>query len=83
MTFYALSSREIYIFATIISILISAIISINNYVQAYLVLPEVYTNNQGACIKVVNYENGHAFNCNDVNVILRKYRKVSVTENEK
>ena len=39
-------------------------------------LPEVYLNGE-QCVKVVNYENGHAFGCQDVGVLLRQYRVVS------
>lgn len=40
-------------------------------------LPLVTTTPGGECIKVTNFENGHAFGCPDVDVLLRKYRKVT------
>lgn len=43
----------------------------------YRLLPEVHLDAESACVKVINFENGHAFNCNDVNVILRRYRTVT------
>ena len=79
MSFYAVSTKELTFMVFLMSIIISTILIINNYAMNYFSLPEVYSKD-GACVKVVNYENGHAFNCNDVNVILRKYRKVSVSE---
>jgi hypothetical protein len=79
MSFYAVSTKELTFMVFLMSIIISAILIINNYAMIYFSLPEVYSKDD-ACVKVVNYENGHAFNCNDVNVILRKYRKVSVSE---
>jgi hypothetical protein len=30
------------------------------------------------CKNVVNFKNGDAYNCNDVNVLLRKFRKANV-----
>ena len=40
----------------------------------YRILPIVYKDASGTCTKVENFENGHAFNCNDVDVTLRRYR---------
>lgn len=41
--------------------------------REYMLLPTVYR--AGAeCVKVVNYQNGHAFTCPDVDVLLRQYR---------
>lgn len=40
----------------------------------YRTLPIVYKGAAGECIKVENLENGHAFNCNDLDVTLRRYR---------
>jgi hypothetical protein len=37
-------------------------------------LPMVHKDAAGTCLKVDNFENGHAFNCNDVDVILRRYQ---------
>jgi hypothetical protein len=39
------------------------------------ILPIVYKDAAGECVKVENLENGHAFNCNDVDVTLRRYRQ--------
>jgi hypothetical protein len=40
-------------------------------------LPEVVRSPAGDCLRVVNYENGHAFTCPDVDVVLRRYRVTS------
>ena len=36
-------------------------------------LPQVQYDNDGKCVKVLNYKNGDAFTCNDVDIVLRKY----------
>lgn len=41
----------------------------------YRTLPIVYKDAADECVKVENLENGHAFNCNDVDVTLRRYRQ--------
>jgi hypothetical protein len=56
------------------SVLVAVLVSINSWYQDNRLLPEVHVDGAGACVKVVNFENGHAFNCNDVNVLLRRYR---------
>jgi hypothetical protein len=79
MTFYTVSTKQLAAACVLISILAAALSGINTQVRDYLLLPEVYySEKDNACLKVVNYENGHAFNCNDVNVLLRRYRKVLV-----
>lgn len=38
-------------------------------------LPLVQLDEIGKCAQVINYKNGDAYNCQDVNVLLRQYRK--------
>lgn len=42
-------------------------------------LPEVQMAND-KCVKVVNFRNGDAYNCEDVDVVLRVYKKVNAGE---
>ncbi len=77
MKYYVITGKQLFCLSILISIIVSALITINILLKDYLMLPEVFIQEKdGQCIKVVNYVNGHAFNCNDVNVILRQYRKV-------
>ena len=76
MTLYTNSTKQLIGFAFLLSIFTAALIGINNYINQYRVLPIAYYGADEKCIKVVNFENGHAFTCNDVDVLLRRYRKV-------
>ena len=77
MTLYSVSGKQLFLFAVLVSIITSSLIGINNYINQYRLLPEVHVSTtDDKCVKVVNFENGHAFTCNDVDVILRRYRKV-------
>ena len=77
MTLYSVSGKQLFLFAILVSIITSSLIGINNYINQYRILPEVHISAADEkCMKVVNFENGHAFTCNDVDVILRRYRKV-------
>ena len=43
-------------------------------------LPKVEVDPSGKCVQVLNYKNGDAYNCQDVDVLLRKYRKAPSVE---
>lgn len=77
ITLYNVSNTQIVLITILVSIIISAVVTINMLLKDHLLLPQViFSKDDGKCVKVINFENGHAFNCNDVNVILRRYRKV-------
>jgi len=77
MRYTTLSSVQLFLLALLMSLSTAVLVSINTWYQETRLLPEVHVDKAGACIKVVNFENGHAFNCNDVDVLLRRYRKVT------
>ena len=77
MKYYSVTTKQILMMSVVMAIIISALVTINNSLRDYLLLPQVVQKDDGTCVKVINFENGHAFNCNDVNVILRRYRKVN------
>jgi hypothetical protein len=77
MRFTVLSTAQLFILTLVMSVLVAVLVSINTMYQETRLLPEVHTDIAGTCVKVVNFKNGHAFNCNDVNVLLRRYRTVT------
>lgn len=74
MKFNVISNLQLLVLSILVSVLVSAALALNTWYLDYRLLPEVHVDGAGACVKVVNFENGHAFNCNDVNVVLRRYR---------
>lgn len=44
----------------------------------YFDLPEVAIDNEGHCVKVINYKNGDAYTCQDKDIVLRKYHVIKV-----
>lgn len=77
MSYHIVSSKQLTMAALLTCVLTTSLIEINIQVKEYLSLPEVIVkSSDNSCIKVVNYENGQAYNCQDVDIILRKYRKV-------
>lgn len=43
----------------------------------YRLLPTVEQDVTGTCLRVINYQNGDAYNCSDVDVVLRNYKKIN------
>lgn len=79
MRFVTLTSLQLFVLTCLMSVLVATLVALNSWYLDFRLLPEVHVDGAGSCVKVVNFENGHAFNCNDVNVILRRYRTVTAT----
>lgn len=79
MRFINLTKLQVLCLSLLMSALVSTLVALNSWYLDYRLLPEVHVDGAGACIKVVNFENGHVFDCQDVNVILRRYRTVTPT----
>jgi hypothetical protein len=77
MRYINLTSLQLLLLSVLMSALVSMLVVLNSWYLDYRLLPEVHVEESGACVKVINFENGHAFNCNDFNVILRRYRLVA------
>lgn len=78
MRFVTINALQFLVLTLAMSAVTSVLVSINTWYLDTRLLPEVHQDAAGQCVKVVNFENGHAFNCNDVNVILRRYRAVAI-----
>lgn len=75
MKFATLSNLQLFFMTLLMAIITALLISVNTWYMTFILLPKVHVDVAGACVKVENFENGHAFNCNDVDVLLRRYRK--------
>lgn len=75
MRYSTLSTAQLLVLTFVMSILTALLVSINSWYMIWIKLPVVHMDKAGECVKVENFENGHAFNCADVNVLLRQYRK--------
>ena len=75
MRFVTLSQFQLFIFAVIVGLISGALVIGSQRYEADKLLPVVTFTQAGACVKVTNFENGHAFGCPDVDVLLRRYRK--------
>ena len=75
MKFATLSNPQLFFMTLMMAIITALLVSVNSWYMTFIKLPKVHVDAAGACVKVENFENGHAFNCNDVDVLLRQYRK--------
>lgn len=75
MRFVTLSQLQLFIFAIIVGLIAGGIVIGFNRYENIKLLPIVTLTPGGECVKVTNFENGHAFGCPDVDVLLRRYRK--------
>lgn len=74
MRYTTLTNTQLLIMTLLTGLIAAGINVLFTMYQEYRVLPTVFKSQTGECIKVVNYQNGHAFSCPDVNVLLRQYR---------
>ncbi len=74
MKYTTLTNTQLLIMTLLTGLIAAGINVLFTMYQEYRVLPTVFKSPNGDCIKVVNYQNGHAFSCPDVNVLLRQYR---------
>jgi len=76
MRYVVLTYTQLLLLAVFCSIITAVLLVINSWYKEFTLLPEVHRNSAGVCTRVVNFQNGQAFNCEDVNVLLRQYRNV-------
>ena len=75
MKYTNITAWQLLFLALSISIISTVVSGAFSFYMDYRTLPIVYKDAAGACVKVENLENGHAFNCDDVDVTLRRYRQ--------
>lgn len=75
MKFTTLTNFQLFVMSLFMGIIAALLVCVNSWYMTYIQLPKVHVDASGACAKVENFQNGHAFNCSDVDVLLRQYRK--------
>lgn len=71
--YYQVTAIQLFVASLLTGIIAAALVVINIQLKEYLQLPIVISTDDG-CVSVNNYNNGEAFTCEDVDVILRNYR---------
>lgn len=78
-TIYAVTRTQMFSLIFVSAMFAGLLVFTSNQLINYLDLPDVHISVvDGKCVKVVNYKNGDAYNCQDVDVVLRRYHSVKV-----
>jgi hypothetical protein len=75
MKFVTVSTWQLIVMTVLMSVLTASLVSINTWYATFIEMPKVYIDNTGACVRVQNFNNGESFTCEDVDILLRRYRK--------
>jgi hypothetical protein len=76
MKYTCVSNFQLFILAIMIAVISAGLTVLYSQYESLKLLPLVEVTATGECVKVTNYENGHAFGCPDKDVLLRRYRTV-------
>jgi tRNA A58 N-methylase Trm61 len=82
MAMYTVSTSQL-LMAALLAALIAAgsVVGYEQY-KEHQALPEVQQTADTKCVRVINFKNGDAYNCEDVDVVLRQYKKVVISADE-
>lgn len=75
MRYTNLNHVQLFVLALLVGLISGGIVVAVKKYEELKLLPIVTVSPTGECIKVTNFENGHAFTCQDRDILLRKYRK--------
>ena len=79
---YLLTLKQVLIQGVAIAVITAClVITYFEWVSTHSI-PLVVSTQDNKCIKVLNFNNGDAFQCADVDIVLRKYRKVVQNEQQ-
>ncbi len=73
--FYQVSGIQLFFTGLLVGVVSACLVLINIMVKDYLQLPIVQRGSDGACAAVLNFKNGEAYTCNDLDITLRNYRE--------
>lgn len=82
-TYHVISTSHVLSSALIIALASAAAVFCAIAFINYLDLPEVHVTPEGRCVRVVNFKNGDGFQCQDKDVVLRKYHLFTVDDTGK
>jgi hypothetical protein len=75
MKFISVTPIQLLFLSVLMSVLTAALVIVNSWYILWSQLPVVHIDKTNACVKVENFVNGQAYTCQDVDVLLRQYRK--------
>lgn len=76
MQLYTVSTLQLIAAAVLQSVITASCVIYYDQYKEKQHWPQVTINANDECIKVVNFNNGEAYNCQDIDIVLRQYVKV-------
>lgn len=80
MAYQVVSTKQIILAAVVTGAFITVATQAVNFYLAQQDLPVVQEKSDGTCVRVVNFKNGDGYQCQDKDVVLRRYKTVIVKE---
>jgi hypothetical protein len=77
MKYNVISTVQLIMLGVLIGLISGIVIILNSTWRNHNLTPQVFVRPNGECVKVLNFENGHAFTCPDKDILLRRYRVVT------
>ncbi len=78
MAYHMISDKQLILSVSTIVLAVAVCSWSTKTIKDYLDLPEVWMGQDGKCVKVINYKNGDGYNCQDKDIVLRKYITINV-----
>lgn len=72
-----ITNKQLTVFSILIACMVAMMMIGYWQIMDYSYLPTVIKDDAGTCTQVINSKNGDAYNCNDVNVTLRRYKNAT------
>ena len=79
-TYHVVSTSHVLLVALIIAAAAAVAVFCTKVFLDQLEMPEVYVTPEGRCVRVVNYKNGDGYQCQDKDVVLRKYKTFTIDD---
>lgn len=81
-SYHQVTTFQLFLMAIVTGVISASVVMINNHAMEYLQLPIVQQDASGSCVNVLSFRNGEVYTCQDVDMILRKYRTKKVESND-
>jgi len=82
-TYHVISTSHVLSSAIIIALTAAGSVFCAQAVISWFDLPVVHITPEGRCVRVINFKNGDGYQCQDKDVVLRKYHLFKIDETGK
>lgn len=80
--YYVVSTYQAFILCLMSALFSASAVVAASFLTYWVSLPEVTRDQDGKCVRVASRKNGEAFQCQDVDVLLREYRVLGLKQDK-